>query len=197
MKPLLDLTSRLNRRHFLGRGAHAVGLGALASLLGREARRRQAGPALRRLAGRAALRAEGEAGHLSLSIGWTVANGAVRPQADVEEIPRDGAARLGPPGTAADGYDLRSEELSRLASAFRFAQHGKSGAWLSELLPHTAKIADELCIIRSMHTEAINHDPGHHLHPDRLAATRPAFDRRRGSATAWAEKPTTCRRSWS
>jgi len=42
---------------------------------------------------------------------------------------------------------------------FQFARHGKSGASLSELLPHTAKIADELCIIKSMRTEAINHDP--------------------------------------
>jgi hypothetical protein len=44
-------------------------------------------------------------------------------------------------------------------SAFKFAQHGKSGMWLSELLPHTSKLSDELCLIRSMHTEAINHDP--------------------------------------
>ncbi len=44
-------------------------------------------------------------------------------------------------------------------SIFRFAQHGQSGAWISELLPHTAKLADEICIIRSLHTEAINHDP--------------------------------------
>ena len=44
-------------------------------------------------------------------------------------------------------------------SAFKFAQHGKSGAWLSDLLPHTAKVADELCFVRSMYTEAINHDP--------------------------------------
>jgi hypothetical protein len=42
---------------------------------------------------------------------------------------------------------------------FQFAQHGQSGAWVSELLPHTAKIADRLCFIKSMHTEAINHDP--------------------------------------
>jgi len=44
-------------------------------------------------------------------------------------------------------------------SLFSFARHGKSGAWLSELLPHTAKIADEICLIKSMQTEAINHDP--------------------------------------
>ncbi|HEX7445980.1 MAG TPA: DUF1501 domain-containing protein [Pirellulales bacterium] len=45
------------------------------------------------------------------------------------------------------------------ASKFKFAQHGQSGAWLSELLPHTARIADRLTFIKSMHTEAINHDP--------------------------------------
>jgi hypothetical protein len=44
-------------------------------------------------------------------------------------------------------------------SIFPFAQHGKSGAWLSDLLPHTAGVVDDLCIVRSMQTEAINHDP--------------------------------------
>ncbi len=42
---------------------------------------------------------------------------------------------------------------------FKFAQYGRSGMWLSELLPHTATIADDICLIKSMHTEAINHDP--------------------------------------
>lgn len=47
-----------------------------------------------------------------------------------------------------------------LAGSFiDFKQYGQSRAWISDLLPYTAKIADELCIIRSMHTEAINHDP--------------------------------------
>ncbi len=44
-------------------------------------------------------------------------------------------------------------------SPFKFAQHGKSGAWLSETLPHVATVADEICFIKSMFTEAINHDP--------------------------------------
>ncbi|MBI3878716.1 MAG: DUF1501 domain-containing protein [Verrucomicrobia bacterium] len=44
-------------------------------------------------------------------------------------------------------------------SIFKFAQHGKSGAWLSELMPHLATTVDDLCFIKSMHTEAINHDP--------------------------------------
>lgn len=44
-------------------------------------------------------------------------------------------------------------------SIFKFAQHGKSGAWASDLLPHTAQVVDQLCFLKSMHTEAINHDP--------------------------------------
>src|SRR5438309_937704 len=44
-------------------------------------------------------------------------------------------------------------------SKFKFARHGKSGMWVSELLPWTAKMVDDMCFIRSMHTEAINHEP--------------------------------------
>jgi hypothetical protein len=44
-------------------------------------------------------------------------------------------------------------------SKYKFAQHGKSGMWVSELLPWTAKMVDDMCFVRSMHTEAINHEP--------------------------------------
>ena len=44
-------------------------------------------------------------------------------------------------------------------SKFKFSQHGDGGTWITELLPHTAKMANEMCVIRSMHTDAINHDP--------------------------------------
>jgi uncharacterized protein (DUF1501 family) len=44
-------------------------------------------------------------------------------------------------------------------SVFKFAQHGQCGAWISELLPNTAKMVDDIAIIRSMHTDAINHEP--------------------------------------
>jgi uncharacterized protein (DUF1501 family) len=48
-------------------------------------------------------------------------------------------------------------------SIFNFQQHGQSGAWVSELLPWTAKMVDDLCIIKSMHTDAINHEPANQL----------------------------------
>jgi hypothetical protein len=44
-------------------------------------------------------------------------------------------------------------------SKFKFAQHGECGMWVTELLPWTAKMVDDMCFIRSMHTEAINHEP--------------------------------------
>jgi hypothetical protein len=50
--------------------------------------------------------------------------------------------------------------LPLVGSPFKFAQHGESGQWLSDLLPHTAGIADDMCIVNSMYTEAINHGPG-------------------------------------
>jgi len=57
------------------------------------------------------------------------------------------------------GMTSGQKSLAISSSAFQFAQHGQSGAWVSELLPQTAGIVDDLCFIRSMHTEAINHDP--------------------------------------
>ena len=49
--------------------------------------------------------------------------------------------------------------LPLAGSAFQFKQEGQSGNWVSQLLPHTASIVDDLCFIKSMYTEAINHDP--------------------------------------
>jgi len=46
-----------------------------------------------------------------------------------------------------------------VGSPFKFNQHGQSGAWVSELFPHTAKVVDDLCFVKSMCSEAVNHDP--------------------------------------
>ena len=62
-------------------------------------------------------------------------------------------------GQRLTGMSANQSQLPLAGSLFKFQQHGRSGAWVSELLPHTAKIVDELCIVRSMYTEAINHDP--------------------------------------
>lgn len=62
-------------------------------------------------------------------------------------------------GQRLTGMTSTQERFPVVESQFSFAQHGQSGAWVSELLPHTAKVVDDLCIIKSMQTEAINHGP--------------------------------------
>ena len=61
-------------------------------------------------------------------------------------------------------------------STLKFSQHGKSGTWLSEAQPHLARRIDDVCVIRSMHTEAINHDPAATLfQTGSVIAGRPSF----------------------
>ena len=62
-------------------------------------------------------------------------------------------------GQRLTGMTSGQKSFPLAGSVFDFAQHGQSGAWVSELMPHTAKVVDELCFVRSMYTEAINHDP--------------------------------------
>jgi len=71
-----------------------------------------------------------------------------------QELPE--SVRKGQRLTGMTGFQ-NSLPLAR--SHFSFDQYGDSGAWVSELMPYTAGIADDLCFVKSMHTEAINHDP--------------------------------------
>ena len=57
------------------------------------------------------------------------------------------------------GMTANQQSFPVTPSLFQFSRHGESGATISELLPHLSTVADELCFIKSMHTEAINHDP--------------------------------------
>ncbi|MBX9581410.1 MAG: DUF1501 domain-containing protein [Gemmataceae bacterium] len=79
-------------------------------------------------------------------------------------------------GQRVTGMTAHQATLPLAGSAFQFGKHGQSGATLSELLPWTAKVVDDLCFVKSLHTEHINHDPaitflqtGHHL-PGRPSA---------------------------
>lgn len=63
-------------------------------------------------------------------------------------------------GQRLTGMSGNQASLPLVGSPFKFKQHGQSGAWMSELLPHMSKVVDDLCFVKSMHTEAINHGPG-------------------------------------
>ncbi|MDO1451176.1 DUF1501 domain-containing protein [Rhodocytophaga aerolata] len=62
-------------------------------------------------------------------------------------------------GQRLTGMSAGQSALPMVGSPYQFAQHGKSGAWVSELMPYTSGVVDELCFIKSMYTEQINHDP--------------------------------------
>lgn len=62
-------------------------------------------------------------------------------------------------GQRLTGMTSRQKNFPAAKSFAKFAQHGKSGQWISDVLPHHANIADDICIVKSMFTEAINHDP--------------------------------------
>ena len=143
---------QLSRRHFFGRSATGLGSAALAALLGRDAAANPVSP-LTHLAAKAK------------RVIWLFQSGAPS-QMDLfdykprlsefhkQELPA--SIRMGQRLT---GMTSGQTSFPVAASKFKFAQHGQCGMWLSEMLPHTAKIADEMCLIQSMHTEAINHDP--------------------------------------
>jgi hypothetical protein len=159
------------RRHFFGRLGSGVGVAALASMLGEHSARALA----------AGLR--GGARESAPQSGAAIGNGGVPaphfaprakrvvylhmagspPQQDLWD-PKPELQRL-------DGQPCPDELLARerfafikghpklLGSPYSFAQHGKSGAWVSELLPHQAKIVDKIAIVRSVVTDEINHAP--------------------------------------
>ncbi len=62
-------------------------------------------------------------------------------------------------GQRLTGMSGNQAVLPLAGSIYPFQQHGQSGTWVSDLLPHTASIVDDLCVVRSLYTEAINHDP--------------------------------------
>ena len=148
-----------SRRQFLTRGTGAVGLAALASLLaekqaaGHEADVGAGGTEFPNLPVRAkriiSLFQSGAPSQIDLfdhKPGLSALRGTELPDSI-----RQGQRLTGMTSTQAS--------FPVAPSRFAFQQHGSSGAWISELLPYTSAIADDLCVIKSMHTEAINHDP--------------------------------------
>jgi hypothetical protein len=154
--PIIDLT----RRQFLARGAHAAGLAALVTLGESSA-----------IADETALANQlGLAGFPNLPVKAkrmiSLFQSGAPSQLDLFD-PKPGLEKLR--GTDLPDSIRQGQRLTGMTSTqsrfpvapsmFQFEQRGNSGAWVSELLPHTAGIADELCFVKSLHTEAINHDP--------------------------------------
>ncbi len=153
----------LTRRQFFGRAATGIGTVALASLLNprllAEPAAQETGQATRGIlhplhfAPKAKrviyLHQSGAPSHIDLF--------DYKPQMQKfhgQELPA--SIRMGQRLT---GMTSHQAHFPVAASRFSFSQHGRCGTWISELLPYTAQVVDELCIVKTVHTEAINHDP--------------------------------------
>jgi len=150
--PLAESQLLRTRRSFLRAATGGAGLAALTSLLGGEAQA-EGSPALPHFPPRAKrviyLFQHGGPSQLDLFDHKPAL-------AKLRGVDLPASVRMGQRLT---GMTAFQSSFPTAPSIFRFARHGRSGQWLSELLPHTAKVADELCILKSLHTEAINHDP--------------------------------------
>jgi len=162
MDPRRERELLLTRRQLFGRTATGIGTAALAALL-QETQASAAPKASNAPGGRAEpalhfapsakrviyLHQSGAPSHLDL-FDW-------KPKLQ-EHFGADLPASIRM-GQRITGMTSGQKTLPVAPTMFKFAQHGQNGQWLSELLPHTASVADDICILRAMHTEAINHDP--------------------------------------
>ena len=152
----MELASSLaihgTRRHFFGRSAYGLGAIALSKLLGDELPRGGL-PGLPHFAPKAK------------RVIYLFQSGAPSQIELFDYKPKLQQLRgTDLPDSVRQGQRLTAMTATQssfpiVPSTFSFRQRGQSGAWVSELLPHTAEIADKLCFVKSMHTEAINHDP--------------------------------------
>jgi len=160
MDPLYERRLQETRRYFLGRSAAGLGAAALATLTGQniaqgETRVATGGlnPAISRIAPKAK------------RVIYLFMAGAPSQMDLLDYKPKMGELfDKDLPESVIKGqrFTTMTSGQTRFPiapSKYSFAQYGEHGAWVSELLPHTAKIVDDISILRSVHTEAINHDP--------------------------------------
>ena len=163
MDPRLERTQHLTRRHFFGCSAAGIGTAALGSLLANDLDAAPKGEASDRT-----YPGLPELPHFAPKakrVIWLFQSGGPS-QLDLFDY-KPGLVKLrgeNLPESVRKGQRLTTmtstqERFPMVNSIFKFKQHGQSGAWLSEVLPETAKVVDDIAIIRSMKTEAINHDP--------------------------------------
>lgn len=150
-----ECCAEMTRRHFFGRTATGIGIAALASLFAKDAKAESSGglPGLPHFPPKARrviyLFQSGGPSQMELF--------DYKPK--LKEFAGTDLPDSVRMGQRLTGMSATQSKLPVVPSHFQFRQHGESGAWVSELMPHTARIADQLTFVKSMHTEAINHDP--------------------------------------
>ncbi len=163
MNPTQEFVRDITRRHFFRQGSHVLGWAALTSLLAREGLAAALGGAGQSARG---IRTTGQ--HFPATARHVIYLHMVGgpPQMDMYDYKpvMNDWYDMDLPDSVRMGQRLTSmtsgqKRFPIAPSKFQFAQHGDCRMWVTELLPWTAKMVDDMCFIRSMHTEAINHEP--------------------------------------
>ncbi|QDV19548.1 hypothetical protein Pan153_42140 [Gimesia panareensis] len=162
LDPLTEMQLQVNRRQFLGRSSTGIGVAALASLLNRDLFSKETASDTARVGGLPGIPHFAPKAKRVIYLLQSGAPSQVdlldhKPSLDklhMTELP-DSIRK----GQRLTGMTAGQKKFPVVKSPWKFQQHGESGIWLSELLPHMGKVADDICVINSMHTEAINHDP--------------------------------------
>ncbi len=158
MNPMTELKLMMTRRHFFSRFGMGVGTAALASLLA-ENGFAQSGDAKPVLSGLPHFAPKAKRVIYLYQAGGPSQLDLFDYKPKLASLRGENLPDSVRQGQRLTGMSAYQSSFPTAPSAFKFAQHGKSGAWVSELMPHTAKIVDEISFIKSMNTEQINHDP--------------------------------------
>lgn len=166
MQPFYDFARSLTRRHFFGKSASAIGTAALASLLnpvfGGDPSKEPAAAPGQRVGGLAGIPNFAPKAKRVIYLFQSGGPSQIElfdekpllKEKHGSELPD--SVRMGQRLT---GMTSGQKSFPVIAPKFKFVRHGKCGMQLCELLPHTGRIVDDICLVRSLHTEAINHDP--------------------------------------
>lgn len=160
--PLSDLHLLENRRQFFGRTSTGIGVAALASLLNRDLFSKETASNQVRVGG---LPGIPHFAPKAKRVIYLLQSGAPS-QVDLfdHKPPLDKLHMTDLPDSVRKGQRLTGmtagqKKFPVIKSPWKFQRHGESGTWVSELLPHMQGVVDDICVVKSMHTEAINHDP--------------------------------------
>jgi hypothetical protein len=162
--PLDDLGLSLTRRRFFERGSHLLGGAALATLLGDRAAGVVTSPSVDAEVQSASALGPHFAPRAKHVIYLHMVGGPAQQDLFDYKPVMDEWYDKDLPDSVRQGQRLTTmtsgqDRFPIAPSKYAFARHGDCGMWVSELLPHTASMVDQMCFIRSMHTEAINHEP--------------------------------------
>ena len=157
MKTPTDLATMLTRRHFFGRSATGLGVAALATLMN-ESTAAESGSS-GGLPGFPNFAPKAKRVIYLFQSGGPAQMDLFDHKPNLKNLRGSELPASIRRGQRLTGMTSKQESFPVAPSKFKFSRHGKSGQELSEVLPHTASIADDICIIRTLNTKAVNHDP--------------------------------------